>query len=585
MLLGSARFAVSADLTPLRFYVTQAALPNPNLAFIEHTARQIEKAIYPRKLDFKILGIQEIEESIKNKTVDLVIAGAGRYRKNVLYGLRDIATIITPLQPNPNAAVGSLIVVLKDNQKIKTLADLKDKTVAINNPLGFQGILIVLNELHNNGFDPEKFFKKYTVVGMEQLPGLDLVREGKADAAIINSCLAEVSKEQGSDILKGLKVVNPKDSQEIHCQVSTDVYPHWSLMITPQLDVPTLNKILKVIHSSADSDFEGFKWGLATDYSKVDELYKNLKLGAYSHLREWTLKRIWNEWKYWIFAVFLGLVALAGHSLLVSHLVKIRTAQLQKSLQRQKNLTLKNKRIQEALEKENRIEGISLFARILAHELAQPIGGIILYAQGICNLLEKKGPISEAEKGVMLSSLHKVEKRADKAQAIISNLRGYIRGEKREAKPVDLASVCQKTVIDFMELESLPNKAVLLSIPKSSIFIQGNALDFEVILLNLLKNAIEACRSSGTSPKICVRLSKIENNKCLLEVEDNGKNFPKGLTDTSNKTFFSTAAKGLGLGLSIIRSLVSSYDGTLSFEENSDGNLVAKVIIPIPKEK
>lgn len=576
---------VAKEEPPLKFYVTQAALPNPNLKFIENTAREIEKAIYPRKLEFKILGIQEIEQRIVDKSVDLVIAGAGRYRNNLLYGLRDIATIITPQQPNPNAAVGSLIVVSKENENINSLKDLKGKTIAINNPLGFQGILIVLNELYKNGFDPENFFGNYIVVGMEQLPGLDLVRERKADAAIINSCLAEVSFEDGRDILQGLKVINPKESKEIRCQVSTEVYPHWSLMITPHLDVPTLNKILNVIHSPSIPEFSGFKWGLATDYSRVDELYKNLKLGLYSYLREWTVKRIWEELRYWILAVVLGFIALAGHSVLVSHLVKVRTAQLQKSLQRQKALSLKNKKIQEALEKENRVEGISLFARILAHELAQPIGAIFLYTEGIGNLLNKKGTCTEADKGLIISSLKKLEKRADKAQSIINNLRGYIRGEKREVRPINVGLVCQKTVLDFKELESVTGETISLSTPRHPVFIQGNSLDLEVILLNLLKNAIEACRSAEVEPKIMVRLRETETENCILEVEDNAKNFPAELTKRSSQTFFSTAAKGLGLGLSIIRSLVSSYDGSFSFEENSKGNLVAKVVIPLAKER
>ena len=344
--------ALLEELSPLRFYATKVASPNPNIEFIQQTADVIAKQIAPRKLEFAFLDIPSMEEKIKNKDVDLLVAGAGRYRSNLQYGLRDIGTIVTPLQPNPNYAVGSVILVRGDNKEIQKLADLEGKTVAVNNISGFQGLFIVLNEIFKQGFNPDTFFAKTVPVGMEQIEALELLKNKKVDAAIINSCLAEASLDRGIDILKGFKIINERKVPQINCRVSTDVYPHWSLMITPSMDIDTLNKILVAVNSMNLSVNNGYRWGLASDYSKVDELYKNLKQGTYSYLREWTVKRIWEEYGIWLISAFLIFLGMIVHHIRISYVVQRRTAQLQLALKAQKKLAEKNKTLQEAFEKE-----------------------------------------------------------------------------------------------------------------------------------------------------------------------------------------------------------------------------------------
>lgn len=245
--------------SPLRFYATKVASPNPNIEFIQQTADVIAKQIAPRKLEFAFLDIPSMEKKIKSKEVDLLVAGAGRYRSNLQYGLRDIGTIVTPLQPNPNYAVGSVILVREDDESVQKLEDLKDKTVAVNNVSGFQGLFIVLNEIFKHGFDPDTFFAKTVPVGMEQIEALELLKNKSVDAAIINSCLAEASLDKGIDILKGFKIINERKVPQINCRVSTDVYPHWSLMITPSMDINTLNKILVAVNSMNLSVNNGYR--------------------------------------------------------------------------------------------------------------------------------------------------------------------------------------------------------------------------------------------------------------------------------------------------------------------------------------
>lgn len=569
------------DLSPLRFYATKVASPNPNIEFIQQTADVIAKQIAPRKLEFTFLDIPSMEEKIKNKDVDLLVAGAGRYRSNLQYGLRDIGTIVTPLQPNPNYAVGSVILVREDNQDIKNLEDLKGKTVAVNNVSGFQGLFIVLNEIFKHGFDPDTFFAKTVPVGMEQIEALELLKNKKVDAAIINSCLAEASLDKGIDLLKGFKIINERKVPQINCRVSTDVYPHWSLMITPSMDIDTLNKILVAVNSMNLSVNNGYRWGLASDYSKVDELYKNLKQGTYSYLREWTLKRVWGEYGIWIISAFLILLGMIAHHIRISYVVQRRTAQLQLALKAQKKLAEKNKTLQEAFEKEKRIAGMSIFSRLLAHELAQPLGGILLYAEGMANLMKKPSGISKEEKAKLQGALDKLIKRAEKAQGIIKNIRSFIKGERKKNDTLNLGLLISEVIRDFCELEDIPRRCIVFIPPSQSISISGNYFDFEVMLLNLFKNSWQAVRSIK-NPEICVSLWQ-KSNEISVQISDNGPKVEDNLLEQMKLPLFSSQTGVHGLGLSIVRDLCASYGGKLKIFKNQEQRLVVEICLSAPE--
>lgn len=565
------------EQSPLRFYATKVASPNPNIEFIQQTADVIAKQIAPRKLEFAFLDIPSLEEKIKNKDVDLLVAGAGRYRSNLQYGLRDIGTLVTPLQPNPNFAVGSVILVRDDNDGIQKLEDLKSKTVAVNNVSGFQGLFIVLNEIFKHGYDPDTFFAKTVPVGMEQIEALKLLRNKQVDAAIINSCLAEASLAKGIDLLKGFKIINERKVPQINCRVSTDVYPHWSLMITPSMDIDSLNKILVAVNSMNLSVNDGYRWGLASDYSKVDELYKNLKQGTYAYLREWTVKRVWDEYGIWLISAFLILLGMVVHHARLSYVVQRRTAQLQLALKAQKKLAERNKTLREAFEKEKRIAGMSIFSRLLAHELAQPLGGILLYAEGMANLMRKPSGISEEEKTKLQGTLEKLIKRAEKAQEIVKDIRGFIKGERKKNDNLNLGLLISEVIRDFCELEDIPRRCIVFIPPAEPISIPGNYFDFEVMLLNLFKNSWQAVQNIK-NPEIYVSLSQ-SSNEISIQISDNGPTVDDNLIEQMKLPLFSSQTGEHGLGLSIVRDLCASYGGKLKIFKNQKQRLVVEICL------
>ena len=165
----------------------------------------------------------------------------------------------------------------------------------------------------------------------------------------------------------------------------------------------------------------GLLWGVATDYSQVDTVLKNLKIGPYEYLRHWTFKQIFE--KYWpIFAaIILLILGMAGHSISVSFLVKKRTAELEKALALQAQLQHDANEAMKRLTALQKIGVVNQISSILAHEMGQPLGAISLYAEGLKEMITS-GKINQKR---FLSILGDIQTQADRADAIIKKVRAY----------------------------------------------------------------------------------------------------------------------------------------------------------------
>lgn len=249
----------------------------------------------------------------------------------------------------------------------------------------------------------------------------------------------------------------------------------------------------------------------------------------------------------------------------------------------QKKLAEKNKTLQEAFEKEKRIAGISIFSRLLAHELAQPLGVILLYAEGMENLMKKPSVICEEERAKLQGTLEKLIKRAEKAQGIVKDIRGFIKGERKKDDSLNLGLLISEVIRDFCELEDIPRGCIVFVPPSVPIVISGNYFDFEVVLLNLFKNSWQAVENIK-NPEICVSLSQ-KANEISIQISDNGPAVEDCLIEQMKLPLFSSQTGEHGLGLSIVRDLCASYGGKLKIFKNQQQRLVVEICLPVTEAK
>lgn len=123
---------LTAESDEIVLYSNEFSLPGLKMSVADRTIDVVSKAVAPRKLVVKTVSLPELEGAILQRKADIAIVGSAIYWRNIQNGMRDIATLVTPLQPDPDHAVGALIVTLKDRSDIQSIQDLKGKRLGVN---------------------------------------------------------------------------------------------------------------------------------------------------------------------------------------------------------------------------------------------------------------------------------------------------------------------------------------------------------------------------------------------------------------------------------------------------------------------
>jgi signal transduction histidine kinase len=202
----------------------------------------------------------------------------------------------------------------------------------------------------------------------------------------------------------------------------------------------------------------------------------------------------------------------------------------------------------------------------LAHELNQPLTAILSNAQAAQRIL-RRDPTGTAEVQEILSDIIENDHRAVQ---VIGRVRGFIRKEVREFAPLSLNEVVQDCA-RLMRSE-LSDRRVTLSTdlaPGLPVCL-GDRVQLQQVLLNLIVNACDAMRAAPGEHAVKVRTSSSQG-KVLTEVTDTGTGVPTAMLHRIFEPFETTKEEGMGLGLSVCRTIIQGHEGTLWAEDNRPG--------------
>jgi len=552
------------NLRPYILVTNEFNYPGLKMAIAERTFEAVAKAVWPHPLIIKsVKTIEELDDSLSLNSADFVIAGSAIFWRHLKRGYRDIATLVTSEQPDPDHAVGALVVARAEDNSVNSLDDLKGKTLGVNHPIGFQGLLVIKKELLDKGYDADSFFKKINFYGLDPSKRLQALRDRKVDAVSLNVCYRERELKKGNDVLAGLKVIDSRPN-ESNCLASTTLYPNWSFLTAPSLDSKLLVKVANALYSIPVKQ-DGQKWTLATDFRSADNLYRTLKTGPYSYLRSWTIDRIWSEYKLEILLALLFVLFVFFHTVRSHHLVKVRTAELHKALDEQKRLRLYSEKILKQQEELKRISTISQISAMVAHELSHPLSCIQLYGRALTVLIKKQLPPCRQE--LFLEATNKLLKSAVSAEAIVREVRDYAKSKNDGMVEVSLKKVVEKSLESFVSSGKAEPNCFVLETENTPLKILGRPLEIEIMLTNLIKNSLEA---ADNQPKIKIHLFTAKN-KVNIEIIDKHKEISEEEFERIISPSTSLKCEGLGLGLSIVRGIVENHAGTISFQRLKKG--------------
>ena len=231
---------------------------------------------------------------------------------------------------------------------------------------------------------------------------------------------------------------------------------------------------------------------------------------------------------------------------------------------------------EQTLAQSSKLAALGEMSAAVSHELNQPLAAMKTYLAGARLLLQRKRP-DEA-----LSSFQRIDDLIGRMGAITRQLKSYARKGGDSFEPMDVRD-CVSSALSMMEPQ-LKRREVRITrnIPRDPVMVMGDRLRLEQVLINLLRNALDATKSVEL-PQVDIIVSL--GDYALITVRDNGN----GVDDLDSlfEPFYTTKAPGdgVGLGLAISSGIVSDLGGRLTARNGQDGGAVFEVELPILKSE
>lgn len=274
------------------------------------------------------------------------------------------------------------------------------------------------------------------------------------------------------------------------------------------------------------------RWVRPADYRSVHLAAERMRDPAYMSYQKKTFLEEMREHAAWVILAAAILIGMIWHSVAAERLVRRRSAELMETVKRQQA----SERQFEALE---RMTAVSQMSNIVAHELRQPLAADSL----------------EFALGRILAE-------NERASDIVEHVRDYARKRRRQITPVDLKQMSAKVVSSMRASNA---RVSFESEVPAGLFVEGDSLEIELVLRNLVKNAGESAAQADGAPRVVLAGERI-GDEVVITVTDNGPVRTKAEIDAFLVPLRSEKSGGLGLGLAIVRRIIEAYGGTIVFD-------------------
>jgi signal transduction histidine kinase len=222
-----------------------------------------------------------------------------------------------------------------------------------------------------------------------------------------------------------------------------------------------------------------------------------------------------------------------------------------------------------------RLNTLGGMAAGLAHELNQPLAAIVAYARGCSRRIES----GDASLESLLPAVNEIATQALRAGEILRRIRDFVRHGEQRREPVDVNELVREAArLADLEARQL-GVTVRLELAPGIPTVEADPIQVEQVVLNLVRNGFEAMRETEGDRLLSIRTAH-EQGGVEVAVQDTGNGVPAGIVDRLFDPFFTTKRDGLGLGLSISRSLIEANGGRLWAAPNGTGGATFRFALP-----
>jgi len=225
----------------------------------------------------------------------------------------------------------------------------------------------------------------------------------------------------------------------------------------------------------------------------------------------------------------------------------------------------------------NRFSTAGELTATIAHEINQPLGSILTNAETAQAILKSPNP-DIAELDEIVSDIVRDDRRASE---VIRRMRSLLTKAPFDLKRLDLNDVARETV-EFLSTLAVARKVELTSLmTQNTLPIIGDRIQLQQVILNLVVNGIDAMKDTpGENRIISVRTSRVDKF-ATLSVSDRGSGIAEDKLKEIFEPFFTSKADGMGMGLSIARTIIEAHNGMISAKNRDHGGASFQIRLPL----
>ncbi|MCX7880314.1 MAG: PAS domain-containing protein [Ignavibacteria bacterium] len=225
--------------------------------------------------------------------------------------------------------------------------------------------------------------------------------------------------------------------------------------------------------------------------------------------------------------------------------------------------------LMERLIQSEKLAALGRLAAGVAHEINNPLTGILSFAESIAEELEPNNPLREDVQIIVRETL--------RCRDIVQNLLDFAKQHTPKLEVVSPNEIVRQSIELIHKIPSFKDIQILVDYDTNIPMIKADANQIQQVILNLILNSADAMNYKG---KINVITKYFRNqNKCTISVEDNGPGIPKNLLEKIFEPFFSTKNTS-GLGLAVSWGIIERHNGTIEVDNAPNGGAIFTIVLP-----
>lgn len=520
------------------------------VSFLQETQRSLESRYPDIRIRFVKMDSETMRHSLFLHQIDFFISSSGFYAyASTMGGAHYIATMKLPHMSSARQGMGALYFTRAANTRLETLPDMRSQRVAAISESDFYSWYITLNAVANQTRYPFNWFGKSYFPGSDRAV-VDMVLNGQVEVGILPSCQLELLIQQGYLSADAVRPINPIQHKDFGCRVSTPLFTGPILGAASHVSEADRTAISRSVFS-VDNSPSGYEWVISNDLRNEMHVLSAFE-GAAFRSGDSNINKTYEK------AAAIGTIILML-AILYAAIIRKSVADASKELGKAQNEKAH-------LERAGVVSGLSM---LIAHEIRQPLTSITTYAEGLQFYLDdqKDDIITEATTGI--------QREAKRVSDIVERVRQYAKNQQRPHVKMNIALLVTRARRSVANSIPAADKIRFRLPPDAEIICEP--IEIELLLANLMKNALQAVDPETGAVNVVVTP---HDDDWEIAVEDNGLPISDEIFEHLTHPVTSQKIEGLGLGLSICRSIVLKHDGVLTYERRSPRGLRAIVRLP-----